>query len=306
MTNNSIAKFFVLTGSILGLSTQSWAGTETASPKDKNPVEQTKESCITGDIGFNVVSQYVTRGLVLENQGFILQPYADLYFQLYKSDGPLNKVVFGVSIWDSFHSRHTDKGLASGSGKSSTPAWYENDFDFGLAFTFLKNFTLTPSYYSFLSPNDGFKTFQGLNVTLAYDDTDLLGKFALHPHLTYLRELENKAGNGTSKGNYYEIGIAPSAPLGPVTVSLPITGGFGSDNFYAKDAGFGYVSVGVNASVPLKFIPACLGSWTANAGITYYYLGNGLYDFNTPETGGDIRHTNHNEVVYNGGVGLTF
>jgi hypothetical protein len=216
-------------------------------------------------------------------------------------------VVLGLSIWDSFHSRHTDAGLVSGGNKGSTPAWYENDFDFGLAVTFLKNFTLTSSYYSFLSPNDGFSTFQGINWNLAYDDTDLLGKFALHPHFTYLIELDHKAGNGKNKGNYYEIGIAPAAPpIGPLTFSLPVTMGLGSSDFYARNAGFGYVSVSAQVAYAMKFIPSCYGTWTATAGATYYYLGNGLYDFNTDSTGGDIRHTSHNEWVFNGGVGVTF
>jgi hypothetical protein len=304
MTNNSIAKFIVLTGSILGLSTPSWAGEDTATPKDKNPVEQTKESCITGDIGFNIVSEYVSRGYVFENKGFIIQPYADLYFQLYKGDGFLNKVVLGASIWDSFQSRHTQAGSVNGSHASSVPFWYENDFDFGIAFTFLKNWTITPSYYSFLSPNDAFPTFQGLNIATTYDDTDLLGKFALHPHFTYLRELENKAGGSSSKeGNYFEVGVAPAAPaVGPVTFSLPVTAGFGSSDFYNKNAGFGYFSVGLNAAVALKFVPACLGTWTANAAVTYYYLGHGLYDYNSP----DVRGAEHSEPVYSGGVGMTF
>ena len=79
----------------------------------------------------------------------------------------------------------------------------------------LKNFTITPSYFAFLSPNSAFQTFQGLNMNLAYDDTDLLHAFALHPHFTTLFELENKAGNGNDEGVYYEVGIAPSAPARP-------------------------------------------------------------------------------------------
>jgi hypothetical protein len=313
MTKHSIAKFCILTAGILALPTLSFAGKEIVS-KDKNPVEVVKESCITGDLGVNVVSQYISRGLIFENQGGIIQPYADLYFRLYQGDGFINKVSANVGIWNSFHSRHTDAGEAVGRGTgradaSSTRSWYEFDFTAGLAVTFLKNFTLTPSYYTFLSPNDGFNTFQGLNVNLAYDDTDLLGKFALHPHVTVLWELENKAGNGSDEGVYYEVGIAPSTPLGKdtgLTLTLPITAGFGSNEFYARNAGFGYFSAGAQVSYALAFVPKCLGAWTVNSGATYYYLGSqSLRDFNTAPAN-DVRDAKNSEWVFSGGLAVSF
>lgn len=312
MTNQTIAKFCILTAGILALPTLSFAGKEIVS-KDKNPVEIVKESCITGDIGVNVVSQYISRGLIFENQGGIIEPYADLYFRIYKGDGFINKVSVNLGTWDSFHSRHTDAGEAVGRGTggrdaSSTRSWYESDFTAGIAVTFLKNFTITPSYYTFLSPNDGFNTFQGLNVNLAYDDTDLLGKFALHPHATVLFEFDNKAGNGTDEGIYYEVGIAPALPIGEtgLTFTLPITAGFGSNEFYAHNAGFGYFSTGVQASYALAFVPKCLGAWTVNGGATYYYLGsNSLRSFNA-EPANDVRDSKNSEWVFSGGLAVSF
>ena len=124
-------------------------------------------------------------------------------------------------------------------------------------------------------------------------------------------ELENKAGTGKDEGVYYEVGIAPSAPVGPVTLTFPITAGFGSNDFYGSahskaltngqllgedeaealgldeddysgvdsvsvsNETFGFVSAGVTASYVLPFISECYGTWTVNAGYTYYYLGDG-------------------------------
>ena len=219
-----------------------------------------------------------------------------------------------LGIWNSFHSRHTDAGAVSG-GDPSTPGWYESDFTAGVAVTFAKNFTFTPSYYIFLSPNDGFSTFQGLNLALTYDDTDMLGKFALHPHVTVMFELENKAGTGKDEGVYYEVGIAPSVPVGPVTLTFPITAGFGSGDFYGSlntstgnidNEGFGYFSAGVTASYALKCIPECYGVWTLTGGYTYYYLGDGTADFNTAPRGGVVRDFDHNEHVFSGGLSLAF
>lgn len=319
MITNRIAKFCVLTAGILSLPALSYAGKEMKETKEI--VEKCKESCISGDIGIGMVNTYISRGVIFENEGAILQPYADFYFKLYEGEGALNKVSLNLGIWNSFHSAKTDAGLYEGKPfgsstqkNSSTRGWYEFDFTAGVSFTFLKNFTFTPSYYTFLSPNDGFSTFQGLNVKLAYDDTDLLGAFALHPYVQVLWELENKAGTGADEGVYYEIGIAPSVPVGPVTATFPITAGFGSHDFYGKlsgnnefeNEGFGFVSAGVTLSYQLKFIPECYGTWTATAGYTYYYLGDGTADFNTARRAGEVRDFNHNEHVFSGGLSLAF
>lgn len=321
MTKHSIVKFCALAAGVI-LPSLSWAGTETAGKEVQTVVEKAKESCITGDIGINVVSQYISRGVIFENQGAILQPYADLYFKLYEGEGFLNKVQLNLGIWNSFHSRKTDAGVADDNGSarrhgSTTDSWYEFDFTAGISFTFAKYWTFTPSYYTFLSPNDGFATFQGLNLKFAFDDTDFLGAFALHPYVQVLFELENKAGTGPDEGVYYEVGIAPSFPIGPVTATIPITAGFGSDGFYGslnqrtgqvENEWFGYVSAGINLSYGLAFIPECFGKWSVSAGYTYYYLGDGTRDFNTPQRGGAVRsgEANQHEHVFSGGLVVNF
>jgi hypothetical protein len=314
MTKKSMAKFTLLAASMLALPAMACAATATEGKESKTVVEKTKESCITGDIGINVVSQYFSRGVIYENQGGIIEPYADLYFKLYEGEGFLNKVTLNLGIWNSFHSRHTDAGLVNGGGSSSTRSWYEFDFAAGVSFTFAKNFTFTPSYFIFLSPNDGFSTFHGLNFKLAYDTNDLLG-FNLAPYAQVLFELENKVGTGADEGVYYEVGIAPSLPVGPVTVSFPIAAGFGSNDFFGslnesngqiEDETFGYVSGGVNVAYNLAFIPECYGTWTINANATYYYMGEGTRDFNTRERGGTVRDNKEHEFIFGGGLMVAF
>ena len=78
-------------------------------------------------------------------------------------------------------------------------------------------------------------------------------------------------------GQYYELGIAPSYTLEkgsayPVTLTLPVTMGLGTNHYYYQ--GFGYVSVGLTASVPLAFIPTCYGNWSSSLSGLYYYLGS--------------------------------
>ncbi len=312
MINKTPTHVLIRSAAALCLTASAFAGTE--ANEMKTVVEKVKESCITGDIGINVVSQYVSRGVIFENQAGIIQPFADLYFKLYSGDGFLNAISLNLGIWNSFHSRKTDAGAVFGGGGASTRSWYEFDFTAGLAFTFAKSVTFTPSYYTFLSPNDGFSTFQGLNLKLAADTTEWFG-FNLAPAVQVLFELENKAGTGSDEGVYYEVSIAPSFPVGPLTVTIPVVAGFGSNDFYGslntttgliEDESFGFVSGGVTLSYGLEFIPECYGAWTVSAGYTYYYLGDGTSDFNTAARGGLVRDDKESEHVFSGGLSVAF
>ena len=276
-----------------------FAGEETTT-KETKVVEAPKTSAISGDFGVNFVSQYLTRGLVLENQGFIAQPYADIYIKAFEGDGFLSKVVVDLGIWSSLHSRTpADYGLPKG----TTSHWFEFDWTPGISLTFAKDFTLTMSYFEFDSPNDLFSSARSLNVRLDYDDSKLLGVAALHPHITYLKEFQGKVGNGpvNHKGDYWEVGITPGLPaMGPVTITLPITAGFGTAGFYNDDNGFGYFGAGPNVAVSMPFIPSRFGTWTVNANATYYYLDGSLSAANA------VQPHEHNTWVFGGGIGVAF
>src|SRR4030095_11373346 len=97
MTNHSIAKFCVLAG-MIAIPAVSFAGTE--SKASKEIIEKAKESGNRGAREITVASQYVSRGVIFENQGGIIEPYADLYFKLYEGDGFLNKVSLNLGIWN--------------------------------------------------------------------------------------------------------------------------------------------------------------------------------------------------------------
>jgi len=259
-------------------------------------LEQPTGSFLTGDIGVNFVSKYLLAGIVYENQGMIAQPYADVIFRLHEGEGFVTKVSLAMGFASSVQSNKTLAPL-----ESSVPEWFEQDYKPVLSVTFAKNFTLATTYCFFSSPSGAFPTARALKWRLDINDADLLGAFALHPHFTYLREMEKKVGNGSSQGNYYEMGIAPALPrLGPVLLTLPMTVGFGTEQFYVGNEGFGYFSGGVNLAVPIKCIPAGYGKWTVNAGVTYYYVHGALAKPNA------LRGSNHNDFVFNGGVGMEF
>lgn len=301
MTKHSIAAACTLTLASLALASTSLAGTA-APAKENKACKPITESCITGDIGIDVTSNYIARGISQENQGAILQPHINLSFRVYEGAGALSKVSVDLGFWNSLHSRKTAAGGVFGGGGATTNAWYESDFTAGLSFVFNKNITLSPYYRAYMSPNDAFNTAQNLGLRLALDDSDLLGAFALHPYALAQFDVENSSGNGTGEGVYYEVGIAPGMQLGPIALGLPIKAGFGSSDYYANNAGYGFLSAGVNAEYKLAFVPECLGDWSAHANATYYNLGSG-----TAGAGVDaIRNHDQHEVVFGGGLRVAF
>jgi hypothetical protein len=293
MIKKSIAHACALAATV-ALPSLAWAGTETKAKTKPAPVpapEKLQESAITGDIGITAVTSYYSRGIIQSNHSASLQPYADINFKAFEGDGFLNKAVISLGIWESF----TNQKLAPGI-KSSTRSWYESDLTPGIALTFGK-VTLTESYLMYFSPNDSFGDFQGINSKLAYDDSDLLGALALHPSVTFLKELYGNAGSGDRKGEYWELAVAPGFSAGAATVTFPVALGAGSNHFYARD-GYGYVSAGINLAYTLP-VSKSYGTWTANVGGTYY-------NTNKAATApGDARKAD-NDVVGSAGIAVAF
>lgn len=305
MTKHSIAAACTLTLASLALASTSFAGTTAPAKEHKSckAVKETiKESCITGDIGVDITSMYIPRGISIENQGAIIQPYINLSFRVYEGDGALSQVSVDLGYWNSFHSRKTGAGAVFGGGGSTTDAWFESNFTAGLSFEFNKCLTISPYYRAYLSPNDAFNTAHTVGLRLALDDSDMLGAFALHPYALVQFDLENSASYRDEEGVYYEVGIAPGMQVGPIALSLPIRAGFGSSDFYANNAAYGFFAAGLNAEYKLAFIPECLGDWSAHANATYYNLGKG-----TAGAGVDaIRNHDQHEVVFGGGLRIAF
>jgi hypothetical protein len=185
----------------------------------------------------------------------------------------------------------------------TTPHWFEFDVKPAVAVAFAKRFVFTLAYIDAYSPSGAFHTARSLNSTLDFNDSDFLGAFALHPHLTILRELPSTGQVGLRPhGWYYEPGISPAYVLAkgsryPLTFVFPVTLGLGSQHFYAGDF-FGYANAGVSGSVPLAFVPAGYGTWTATAGYNYSYVGNALAR--------EMNAGSHNEHVFFGTISLTF
>lgn len=276
-------------------------------------IESVNKGRVSLSLGFDITSAYYFRGVPQENQGFIIQPYAEVGFNLYKgNDGDtVNSLDFAVGIWNSFHSGPSGTGGHMGEPE----AWYEADLYAGFSATVFDKWTAGVTYTAFTGPNDAFNTIEEIAVSLAYDDSEYLGDFALSPYVLFAFEIDDEAdaGNsafgvsGTRKGVYLETGIAPSFTIVeskefPITLTVPVVVGLSLDNYYedgnAGDNCFGFVDVGLDFSVPLSFIPGDFGQWTLTAGPHFIYIGQNCQEIGAGVNGGD-----DNEIY--GKIGLS-
>ena len=275
-------------------------------PAAAAPAAPTKK--VGGSFGATLTQKYISRGLILNNSGVIVQPYAEIDFDLFDSkDGPIQNISPYVGGWSDLTDNHRF-------ATHSLRTWYEFDWDVGVSMTFLTSWNLNVQYIEFTSPSGSFGTSKNIIPQLTYDDTSLWGQnnplaFALHPYVAGLIETNGKAGSGVKLGQYLEPGINPSITLGatgnfPVTITIPLKVGLGFDNFYGgsnarKNETFGYLSAGAQISAPFKFIDALVGgTWSGTAGVAYYYYGDGTHFFNVSNVG----YTDRNDVI--GSFGL--
>lgn len=244
-----------------------------------SPPQAAPSRRISADAGMTFTTAYVCHGIVLENQGLIAQPYADLYISLFEGkSGAIQKITLFGGAWSSLHSNHefaADDRLSS---------WYEFDWNAGVSLDFLDHWNLGVSYIQYTSPSDSFSSSQNVQLKLAYNDAD--SPISLMPYAAIFIETNGKAGSGTREGYKLELGIAPSVPLTnpkgdyPVKLTFPAVVGLGFHDFYGNRSGgdelFGYASAGAVASVPLAFMSENgYGDWSLSAGVNLYYFGSG-------------------------------
>lgn len=244
--------------------------------------------------GFDIVSEYWFRGIPQEDQGFLIQPYLDVAFDLAPLGAEGVSLYFGT--WGSVHENDTP-GVAGGN------SWFEQDLYTGISVDLPYNLSADLSYIILYGPAFGGIFAEEIDFSLAWDDSGMWGDgfmaSGLQPYVTFAFETDGGSdgfGNNVtpapltpvdtgSLGIYLELGIEPSWTLiesedYPVTFSMPITVGFGLDDYYeyvdgaalapgaVEDESFGFFSIGFMFSTPLSFVPAEYGSWSAYTGVT--------------------------------------
>ncbi|MEO0514494.1 MAG: TorF family putative porin [Planctomycetota bacterium] len=230
---------------------------------------------LTFGVGADVVSTYMFRGIEQEDSGLIIQPWVEV-------GAPLGDTGLDLTVgtWQSIHSAGTG---ATGTGASR---WYESDLYAGLGYTINDQFAVSATFTGFYSPNGAFADIEEIAFGVEYDDSEIFGDYAFAPYALLAIETRDAGG---SEDVYLELGGAFSAFFIesedlPVELSFPFALGLSIDDYYTDGGGdnefFGFLKVGAAASMPLDFIPADYGVWTASAGLDLYLVNDdaGLLD----------------------------
>ena len=277
--------------------------------------------CPKGKVAFNVgmdmPTRYYFRGILQEDEGFIGQPYAEINVNLFEYD--IFRITAIGGIWNSLHSEQTkqtggsrarDAAHALGvpqrtlnSNFGDPESWYEADAYAGAAFG-IGDVELSTIYTAYMSPSGAFSTTQDIAFGLSYDDSELLGDFALHPGVTFYLETAGPGAFGVAgeRGTLAQIHGGPEFSLtggdNPITLGIPIEAGLSINDYYESSAAtlppftsnskasgvdnatFGYFQTGMDLGVPLTFIPCEYGSWLLNAGWRFISMGRTLKEVN--------------------------
>ena len=232
------------------------------------------------DLAFK--NDYITpRGLLVTNTGLTIQVLTGLTLDVYKNPCSwLNKVSLTIGTWNDIWSMQGDPYVG---------AWNEFDWFVGFNTLIAKNWLFGVQYLQFVSPPHHFTPENNVEFLLGYDDSSWGCPVVFNPYLKFFWAV---SGDSTvvvgRQGNTYdiEIGLVPTLTLQQWCVSVIVTaptwitvgpasfwngGTLGLKN---KNSHFGVFSTGLNAKIPLKFIPSRLGNWYVDFGGQYYCLIN--------------------------------
>lgn len=237
-------------------------------------------------IGGDVVSAYYFRGILVEDHGFIFQPYANVEFDLV-SNNDLT-LTLDAGLWNSFQSTKTD---ADPDVSEFLQTWFDCDYDLGAAIAW-DRFSIRVGLAIYTSPSRAYDRYQELTLTFEIDDSDWLGAWALSPYAMIAYEVSNNGNDGEDlgHGSYLEFGVTPGfdlanlKPLPETTrIDFPVVLGLGLNDYYetGTDANqtFGYISLGVLATVPIPWVDGLEFA----AGVDFLILGDAARQFNTDE-----------------------
>lgn len=278
------------------LTTATAAHAQTPAPAEAKP--NTGRVSLTA--GIDWTTDYYFRGILQEDRDYIFQPYGEVSFKLIEGTPAFGNLALTIGTWNSLHG-----GPTGVEGNNTDPdLWYESDFYTKLGWTFLEDFSSAVIYTAYMSPNDRFGTVQEVAFSLGWNDSKILGPFALNPSVLVAFEFKGQADAGSHRGVYLQTGVTPGYTFNakgtyPVTLTVPLLVGLSLSEYYEFGTGdddtFGFFQGGVGVAVPLAFIPASFGAWTVKGSLNVLHLGDNLKAIN---------NNDRTEVI--GTIGLAF
>ena len=229
---------------------------------------------------------YMFRGIMNERDGLIWQPSISLSLNVFEAEeGVVQSVDLGIATWLSIQSEDT---LSSGSGPD---AMYETDYYPSLSVSWAGGVTSAITYYFYTSPNNAFRTVEEIAVDLSYDDSELLGAFAMSPTASFVFETHRSSFGGIGKGAVFEFGVEPGAEVKlpmdsadkyPIAITVPVKLALSMDDYYRDGSDndvYGYARIGLHAGIPIACIPPRYGAWSITNGFDLYFLGDTVHEY---------------------------
>jgi hypothetical protein len=240
------------------------------------PAARADDSKVHALVNFEVSDKYLTpRGMIVVDHGMTYQQLFLAFVDLHDGapDDFINNITFVPGVWADFATHPTAIHL-SGAGATD---WVETDPIAGLSVKFAKNFKLDVTYTAFEMHILDIGTSQHLETKLSFDDSSYLQAFALHPYVSYWRELDGKAtaaaNFGVPSSYYFDVGIDPGTSIGKWKIEVPIRALLPGSKFYgthfASKSTIALYEITVKGSVPVNFMPAGYGSWSFHLGVNY-------------------------------------
>ncbi|BBM83180.1 hypothetical protein [Candidatus Uabimicrobium amorphum] len=254
---------------------------------------------ISVDAGIDYVTKYFFRGLLVEDDGYIIQPYAQINFHIV-SGCDVEVTAFG-GVWASLQGEDVTNQVGD-----DPEALNELRIIGGLEFDLYDLLIVTGRYTIYTFPNqsdtginqDRLEDRHEVSLEVRINDGPLLGlgNFSINPWGLLALELEDGNPNVDNEGDesfFALFGIEPTIAIeidkgANLLISLPVTVAHALANDTYVDAGgdarsYGFTSVGIKANVPLVFIPKRFGQWRFVAGLDAYFLGEAAEDTNDDE-----------------------
>jgi hypothetical protein len=267
--------------------------------------EEAPPSRLHGLVGLTFSDKYLTpRGMIVQDKGLTIQTLFLGFLDVY--DGDPEGILTDIGLVGGFWADYATEELPESGGAGGETNFVEIDPILGVSLGLGKNFKLDVTYTAFAMQILDIGTSHHLETKLSYNDSELLGAFALHPYLLYWKELDKKAtaasNFGVDSSFYFEVGIAPGVTLGSVKLEAPMRALLPDDEFYGEAFGdastVALYEVGLKASVPIK-MPVGYGFWNAHLGVRYMnFVDDNLKQLSTSGGFGDT--TDDVTQVYSG------
>jgi hypothetical protein len=254
--------------------------------------EEAAASRVNALLNFEFSTHYLTpRGMIVQDSGLVFQPLVLGFFNLYRGEGVVNDFTLVGGVWNCFG---TESIPSSDSNGAKGTSWYEIDPIAGISVGFAEHLKLDVTYTAFNMEILNIPFSQHLETKLALDDSKWLGKYALKPYFLFWSELTGKAtaaqvpylvdplGRGPlplpDSSYYFEFGIAPGYTFektdlkieAPMRILLPDDEFYGQ--YYEESSTVGLYELGLQATIPMKFMPKGYGNWSFHAGFKYQHF----------------------------------